>query len=132
MSSYTYIPRFAAGLLRKALAVSPVVVLMGARQTGKSTLVQHEPSLSDRLYLTLDDPDVREQARLAPDDLVRSAPRLALDEVQREPDLLLAVKRVVDSDRPRKNGRFVLTGSANLLLMQRVVRQRAGGRGEYF
>ena len=132
MSSYTYIPRFAAGLLRKALVVSPVVVLMGARQTGKSTLVQHEPSLSDHLYLTLDDPDVREQARLAPDDLVRSAPRLALDEVQREPDLLLAVKRVVDSDRPRKNGRFVLTGSANLLLMQRVVRQRAGGRGEYF
>ncbi len=126
MSKFTYIPRFAAGLLRKALAVSPVVVLMGARQTGKSTLVQHEPSLSDHLYLTLDDPDVREQARLAPDDLVRSAPRLALDEVQREPDLLLAVKRVVDSDRPRKNGRFVLTGSANLLLMQRVSESLAG------
>ena len=88
--------------------------------------MQHEPSLSDHLYLTLDDTDVREQARLAPDDLVRSAPRLALDEVQREPDLLLAVKRVVDSDRPRKNGRFVLTGSANLLLMQRVSESLAG------
>lgn len=126
MNRFSYVPRFAAGLLRKALAVSPVVVLMGARQTGKSTLVQHEPSLSDHLYLTLDDPDVRERARLAPDDLVRSAPHLALDEVQREPDLLLAVKRAVDSDRPRRTGRFVLTGSANLLLMQRVSESLAG------
>ncbi len=126
MSDFTYVARFAAALLRKALAVSPVVVLMGARQTGKSTLVQHEPSLSNHLYLTLDDPDVREQARLAPDDLVRSAPYLALDEVQREPDLLLAVKRAVDADKPRSNGRFVLTGSANLLLMRRVSESLAG------
>ena len=126
MGNSTYVPRFASGLLRKALAVSPVVVLMGARQTGKSTLVQQEPSLSDHLYLTLDDPDVRERARLAPDDLVRSAPRLTLDEVQREPDLLLAVKRVVDADRPRANGRFVLTGSANLLLMRRFSESLAG------
>ena len=126
MSEYSYVPRFAADLLRKALAVSPVVVVMGARQTGKSTLVRSEPSTADHLYLTLDDPDVRERARLAPDDLVRTAPRLTLDEVQREPDLLLAVKRAVDKDRPRRNGRFVLTGSANLLLMQRVSESLAG------
>lgn len=126
MSTFSYVPRFATGLLRKALDVSPVVVVMGARQTGKSTLVQSEPSVSDHLYLTLDDPDVRERARLTPDDLVRSAPRLTLDEVQREPDLLLAVKRAVDNDRPRRNGRFVLTGSANLLLMQRVSESLAG------
>ena len=99
---------------------------MGARQTGKSTLVQHEPSLTDHLYLTLDDPGVREQARLAPEDLLRSAPHLVLDEVQREPDLLLAVKRIVDADRPRKHGRFVLTGSANLHLMRRVSESLAG------
>ncbi len=126
MSVFTYTPRFAGGLLRKALAVSPVVILMGARQTGKSTLVQHEPSLTDHLYLTLDDPGVREQARLAPEDLLRSAPHLVLDEVQREPDLLLAVKRIVDADRPRKHGRFVLTGSANLHLMRRVSESLAG------
>ena len=126
MSNISYVSRVAAGLLRRALDVSPVVVLMGARQTGKSTLVQHEPSLADHLYLSLDDPHVREQARLAPDDLVRRASHLALDEVQREPDLLLAVKRAVDSDRPRRNGRFVLTGSANLLLMQRVSESLAG------
>ena len=121
-----YLPRFAARLLKRALDASPVVVLMGARQTGKSTLAQAEPFLADRLYLTLDDPETHERARLAPRDLVRSAPRLTVDEVQREPDLLLAVKRAVDEDRPRRNGRFVLTGSANLLLMQRVAETLAG------
>ena len=126
MSDSPYLPRFAARLLRKALEVSPVVVVMGARQTGKSTLVQSEPLLTDHAYLTLDDPDVRERARLAPDDLVRSSPRLTLDEVQREPDVLLAVKRAVDTEAPRRNGRFVLTGSANLLLMQHVAESLAG------
>ena len=122
----TYLPRFASGLLKRALAASPVVVLMGARQTGKSTLVRSEPFLADRLYLTLDDPETQERAKLAAGDLVRSAPRLTLDEVQRAPDLLLAVKRAVDDERPRRNGRFVLTGSANLLLMQRISETLAG------
>ena len=121
-----YLPRFAAGLLQRALDVSPVVVLMGARQTGKSTLVRSEPFLADRLYLTLDDPETHERARLAPRDLLRSAPRLTLDEVQREPGLLLAVKRAVDEDRPRRPGRFLLTGSANLLLMRQVSDTLAG------
>jgi hypothetical protein len=62
----------------------------------------------------------------APEDLVRSAPRITLDEVQREPDLILAIKRAVDEDRPRRPGRFVLTGSANLLLMQRISETLAG------
>ena len=99
---------------------------MGARQTGKSTLVQTDPFGADRLYLTLDDPAVQERARLAADELVGSAPRITLDEVQRAPDLLLAVKRAVDRDRPRRPGRFILTGSANLLLMQRVSESLAG------
>ena len=121
-----YLPRVASGLLERALAASPVVVLMGARQTGKSTLAQSEPFLEDRLYLTLDDLETRERARMAAGDLVRSAPRLTLDEVQREPELLLAIKRAVDEDRPRRPGRFVLTGSANLLLMHRVSETLAG------
>ena len=121
-----YLTRVASGLLERALAASPVVVLMGARQTGKSTLVQSEPFLEDRLYLTLDDLETREHARLDPADLLGRAPRLTLDEVQREPDLLLAIKRAVDQDRPRRNGRFVLTGSANLLLMHRVSETLAG------
>ena len=126
MNGSPYLRRYAAGLLRRALDVSPVVVLMGARQTGKSTLVRSEPFLADRLYLTLDDLAVRERAVSAPDDLVRSAPRLTLDEVQRHPDLILAIKRAVDGDRPRRPGRFVLTGSANLLLMQRISETLAG------
>ena len=126
MGHLQYLPRVASRLLERALDVSPVVVLMGARQTGKSTLVQSEPFLRDRAYLTLDDLDTRERARMESDDLVRTAPRLTVDEVQREPDLLLAVKRAVDADRPRQNGRFVLTGSANLLLMHRVSESLAG------
>jgi hypothetical protein len=108
------------------MSASAVVVLMGARQTGKSTTVRSEPFLRDHLYLTLDALDVRERATATPDDLVRSAPRVVLDEVQREPDLLLAIKRAVDDDRPRVPGRFILTGSANLLLMQRVSETLAG------
>ncbi len=102
------------------------MVLMGARQTGKSTLARSEPFLADRLYLSLDDLGVRERAATAADDLVRSAPVLTLDEVQREPDLILAIKRAVDGDRPRRPGRFLLTGSANLLLMRRISETLAG------
>jgi len=85
-----------------------------------------EPFSRERLYLSLDDPDVQERARFAADDLLRSAPRLTLDEVQRAPDLLLAIKRAVDADRIRRPGRFILTGSANLLLMQRISESLAG------
>ena len=120
------LPRYVGRLLDRALDVSPVVVVMGARQTGKSTLVQFDRFSKERLYHTLDDPDTHDRARSAADDLLRSAPQLTLDEVQRQPDLLLAVKRVVDSDRPRRNGRFILTGSANLLLMRQVSESLAG------
>lgn len=78
----------------------------------------------DRPYFTLDDLDVLGQAHDAPDDLVARAERLTLDEVQRAPQLLLAVKRAVD--RRRAVGRFLLTGSANLLLMRQVSETLAG------
>jgi predicted AAA+ superfamily ATPase len=120
------LPRLAANALRQALAVSPVVVVMGARQTGKSTLVRFLSPLQDHPYLTLDDFEIRAQARTAPDDLVHRAPRLVIDEVQREADLVLAIKRAVDEQRKRQPGRFVLTGSANLLLMERVSETLAG------
>jgi uncharacterized protein len=120
------LPRLATEHIRRVLGVSPVVVVMGARQTGKSTLVQTLPALQGIPYLTLDDLDVRDQARVAAEDLVRRAPRLILDEVQREADLVLAIKRAVDEQRPRVRGRFVLTGSANLLLMKRVSETLAG------
>jgi predicted AAA+ superfamily ATPase len=121
-------PRHAATALRRAAKVMPAVIVSGARQTGKSTLVGRIVIRPERLYLTLDDLDVLGQARAAPDDLVNRAPRVTLDEVQRAPDLLLAVKRAIDADR--RPGRFVLTGSANLLLM-RQVSETLAGRASY-
>lgn len=107
--------------LESALKVLPVTVVTGARQTGKTTLAK---SLGDqRSYFTLDDVGVLAQAERNPDSLLASRP-VTLDEVQRTPQLLLAVKRAVDEQR--KAGDFVLTGSANLLLMGRVADTLAG------
>ncbi|GIW39496.1 MAG: hypothetical protein KatS3mg076_0073 [Candidatus Binatia bacterium] len=120
------LPRAASRALDAALRVVPVVVLLGARQTGKTTLVRSQPVLAERPYLTLDDLTVRLQAEADPEALVSRAPELVLDEVQRAKDLLIAVKRAVDRDRPRRPGRFVLTGSANLLMLRRIGESLAG------
>jgi predicted AAA+ superfamily ATPase len=117
-----FLPRLQEPQLREALAAFPVVVVTGARQTGKTTLVQRLGKT--RAYLTLDDVAVRDQAESAPDDLLGRAQSVTLDEVQRSPDLLLAVKRAVDRDR--RPGRFLLTGSANLLLSNRISETLAG------
>ncbi len=126
MNDYLYLPRASSALIEQALGVSAVVALTGARQTGKSTLTRSEPFLADRPYFTLDNLDVRDRAVSAPHEFVRSAPSMTIDEVQRAPDLILAIKGAVDEDRPRIPGRFVLTGSANLLLMRRVSETLAG------
>lgn len=111
------------------MEVFPVVVLMGARQTGKSTLARKIAESDGRPYLTLDDLDVRAVAETDPADLLDRADRMVLDEVQRVPELLLEIKRAVDEDRPRRPGRFLLTGSANLLLMESVADSLAGRAG---
>ena len=123
-----YLPRVVEPVLRDALAVMPVTVLTGARQTGKSTLVRSAADTSGRTFLTLDDPTVQDRARNAPDQLLAEGPRLTLDEVQREPSLLLAVKRAVDANRVP--GQFLLTGSANLLLLKSVA-ESLMGRASY-
>lgn len=125
-SDSVFLPRALGPLLQQRLETFPVVVLTGARQTGKSTLAQRL-SQPDRPYLTLDDLDIRDDAITAPDQLVRRASRMTLDEVQRVPDLLYAVKAEVD--RNRTPGRFLLTGSANLHLMERVSESLAGRAG---
>ncbi|MBI2946132.1 MAG: ATP-binding protein [Verrucomicrobia bacterium] len=107
--------------LESALKVLPVTVVTGARQTGKTTLAKSLDS--KRAYFTLDDVGVLDQAERNPDSLLTTRP-VTLDEVQRAPQLLLAVKRAVDERR--KAGDFVLTGSANLLLMGRVADTLAG------
>lgn len=117
-------PRLLQAPLQAALDIMPAVVVTGARQTGKSTLVRDLAEVGDRNYLTLDDLDVMDQAASAPDDLVGRGPRITVDEIQREPALLRAIKRAVDNRRTR--GRFLLTGSANLLPMRRVSESLAG------
>lgn len=112
-------PRFSARLVRDALADTPVVFVMGARQVGKTTLVQDLIDGSWE-YITFDDGAQAEVAREDPVGFIRNLPpkRIALDEVQRVPETLLAIKQSVDEDRTP--GRFLLTGSANALLRPRV------------
>lgn len=115
------LPRLLQPTLDRALRSAPVVVVSGARQTGKSTLVR---ALPGRRYVTLDDLDVRERAQREPDALLSGREPLTIDEVQRTPELLHAIKRAVDTRRIA--GRFVLTGSADLRLMKAVSESLAG------
>lgn len=116
-------PRHLQEALGERLGVMPAVVVIGARQTGKSTLVQ-QLTPGERRFLSLDDLDVADAARRDPAALVGGATPVILDEIQREPELMLAVKRAID--RHRRPGQFLITGSANLLLMQRVSESLAG------
>lgn len=117
--------RHAEDTILRRLGSFRVVVLSGARQVGKSTLAHMVLDRVGGTYLTLDQPDVLEQALLDPDGLIRGTEGLVvIDEVQRAPDILRAVKLVVDED-PRP-GRFLLTGSANLLQMRDVTETLAG------
>lgn len=120
----SYLPRLAAPRLERLLRKFPVVVVTGARQTGKTTLVRHLHGAEKRTFRTLDDPDDLEAAVRDPSVFLTESARLTLDEVQRRPELLSEIKRIVD--RGRTPGRFLLTGSANLLLMARVSESLAG------
>lgn len=117
------LPRHVQRALTERLRVMPAVVVTGARQTGKSTLVQ-VLTPGERRFVSLDDLDAADLARRDPEALVGGSTPVTLDEVQREPDLLSAVKRAID--RRRRAGQFLLTGSANLLLMRRVSESLAG------
>ena len=121
-----FLPRAASDLIEKACRMSPVVIVLGARQTGKTTLVRSMPALADRRYATLDDVEFRDLAQRDSGRLLEQSDVWTIDEVQRAPDLLLAIKLAVDSTRPRRPGQFVLTGSANLLMMERVSESLAG------
>src|SRR5258705_7911751 len=109
-----------AARVEAALSDTPVVLLVGARQTGKSTLCR-ELVARKRVdaYRTLDDIATLESAKRDPTGFIESLPpSVVLDEVQRLPELFLGIKRSVDEDR--RPGRFLLTGSANVLLLPSV------------
>jgi len=123
MNDRTPLPRCLLRALTDRLAVMPAVVVTGARQTGKSTLVR-ELLGEDRAWITLDDFDTLHVLRQNPDALLSHPAPLTIDEVQRAPDMFASIKKVIDRDR--QPGRFLLTGSANLLMMDRVSESLAG------
>lgn len=116
-------PRFSAELVTTALKDTPVVMVTGPRQSGKTTLVR-DLIAGNREFITLDDDTLLAAARNDPTGLIRSLNRTTIDEVQRVPDLLRAIKKSVDDDR--RPGRFLLTGSANLLTLPQVSESLAG------
>jgi len=115
--------RFIESRVREALADTPVTLIVGPRRAGKTTLAR---KLADknRAYLTLDDRTTLDAARIDPAGFIRGLDRAIIDEVQRVPDLLLAIKKTVDEDE--RPGRFLLTGSANVLTLPKVADSLAG------
>lgn len=115
--------RHVQGKITTALQDTRVVLVVGPRQAGKTTLA-HQYANSDRPYLTLDDPATLVAAKSDPTGFVRGLGRAVIDEVQRAPDLLLAIKESVDKDQ--SPGRFLLTGSSNLMALPIVADSLAG------
>jgi predicted AAA+ superfamily ATPase len=119
-----YHPRALARLVAESLTAMPVVVVTGLRQSGKSTFLQSERSLAGRRYITLDDFAQLDAARNDPAGFVRSDEPLTIDEAQKCPELLTAIKREVD--RSRQPGRYLLSGSANFSLLRGITESLAG------
>ena len=118
-----FIPRLLAPAIERALSYMPVVCVIGARQSGKTTLVQH--LARDRAFVSFDDEPSLGAAAFDPMRFVEALPpQVTLDEVQRVPRVLPAIKRSVDRDRTP--GRFLLTGSSNLLLLPQVTESLTG------
>ncbi len=118
--------RFSTEKIKTALTDTPVVFVMGPRQSGKTTLVKNIIDDSWE-YINLDDQTQFEVARNDPVGFIRNLPakkRIAIDEVQRLPELFVSIKQAVDEDRIP--GRFLLTGSANALLLPRLSDSLAG------
>lgn len=124
---WIYKKRLLAGPLAQALKSHRVLVLSGARQSGKSTLLQNEQPFCEWFYITLDDYEALKQARQSPNGLWAGKTAVVIDEAQKAPELLSALKRDVDRGRVRA----ALSGSSNLLLMKHVSESLAG-RAAYF
>ena len=115
--------RFIERRVQEALADTPVVMVIGPRRAGKTTLVR-KVGETGRDYITLDDQTILDAAKSDPTGFIRGLDMATIDEIQRAPELLLGIKKTVDEDyRP---GRFLLTGSANVLTLPRIADSLAG------
>ena len=109
-------------MVRTSLQDTPAVLINGPRQCGKTTLVrQYAGSMA---YFSLDDPALLEAVRVDPVGFIRRQDRAIIDEVQRAPQLLMALKLAIDQDR--RSDRLLLTGSANLMAWPQVAESLAG------
>jgi hypothetical protein len=124
MNMASLFPRRIEPRITEALLDTPVVLLAGPRQVGKTTLVKQIATQQGLRYLTMDDALTLLSAREDPVGMIRSLDRAVIDEIQRVPQLLLAIKQSVDEDR--RPGRFLLTGSANLMALPTVADSLAG------
>lgn len=125
MQEAPLVPRFARSRLEDALGDSPVVLIHGPRQSGKTTLARQVGADRNYAYYSLDDDTLRAAAQADPVGFVADLPAATIiDEVQRLPELFTALKSAVD--RHRAPGRFILTGSSNVLLLPRLADSLAG------
>lgn len=120
--SADWIPRHLTHNVQESLLDTRVVLVNGPRQCGKTTLVRQLGG--DMRYITLDDPNMAALAQQDPVGLIRQLDRAIIDEVQRAPQLMLALKMAVDEDQ--RPGRFLLTGSANVLALPQMADSLAG------
>jgi predicted AAA+ superfamily ATPase len=120
-----YIERSIEPVLKRAVKEFPAMVLVGPRQSGKTTLLKH--LFSERYqYVSLEPPDVRMAATEDPRGFIEMyPPPVIFDEVQYAPDLLPYIKEKIDAKR-EKYGQYLVTGSQNLLVMERVTESLAG------
>ncbi|MBI5408000.1 MAG: ATP-binding protein [Nitrospirae bacterium] len=124
---FIYKKRLITPQIKSAVEAFPIVVISGARQVGKSTLLQNE--FTDFKYISLDDFSILQQAKTDPASLWVDTDRIIIDEAQKSPELISAIKLVVDRSHRRKH--FILSGSSNMLLMKRISETLAG-RAVYF
>ena len=127
-SEVKYFPRWLESRITDVLRSHPVAVLTGPRQVGKSTLLERAESLKEWKYITLDDVDALAQAVEDPKGLFWEDKPTIVDEVQRCPELLLAIKYIVDKSNRRR--RFILSGSGNISL-RKSPRETLAGRAKY-
>lgn len=120
-----YIPRNITSEILDALATSPAVLLNGARQTGKSTLVQWIAKQHEFEYVTLDDFTTLNAVSRDPVGFLSAIKKpLIIDEIQRTPQLFLAIKQLVDKNH--QPGQFLLTDSANVFMLPKLSESLAG------